>query len=410
MIAYGMLIWCLVQSLYAVGNPEWLHHYCPTFRSSSLEIPGASASEHQFEWAIIGGGPAGIITVAVLLELGIDPSHIVWIDAEFAVGRLGKHYGEVPANNKAKRFIEFIELSKVLKGISSPAIDRLYALDPEKEYPLQVIIDPLQDITDHFLKSVPHVRGYLNALEYHSDSWTLLLDGCSLEAQRVVLALGSHPRDLSYSNDSQKIISLDDALRPSVLLQQVKADDTVAVFGGAHSAVLIMKWLSEMPVARIINFYRQPLQYPSADVAKCTMQGDILSGVAAAWARDVLDSDNPPSNIVRVKTSDASLRSWLPLCTKIIYAAGYERNDMPAVSGVSLQPYDVHTGIIGTHLFGIGIAFPEFVEDHVHNTCKFQIGLLDFMKFAQRMLPEWMHKDISEAALCLVDVVTVTVL
>ena len=59
------------------------------------------------EWAIIGSGPAGIIVLGVLLDLGTDPKSIVWIDPEFNVGRLGKYYASVPGNAKTKTYIEF---------------------------------------------------------------------------------------------------------------------------------------------------------------------------------------------------------------------------------------------------------------------------------------------------------------
>ena len=32
------------------------------------------------EWAIIGAGPAGIIVIGLLLDMGTDPKSIVWVD------------------------------------------------------------------------------------------------------------------------------------------------------------------------------------------------------------------------------------------------------------------------------------------------------------------------------------------
>src|SRR5437868_14863358 len=61
------------------------------------------------EWAIIGAGPAGIIVLGLLLDLGTDPKSIVWVDPEFNVGRMGKYYSTVPGNAKTKTYIEFLQ-------------------------------------------------------------------------------------------------------------------------------------------------------------------------------------------------------------------------------------------------------------------------------------------------------------
>ena len=34
----------------------------------------------DYEWAIVGAGPAGIILIGLLLDLGTDPKSIVWIE------------------------------------------------------------------------------------------------------------------------------------------------------------------------------------------------------------------------------------------------------------------------------------------------------------------------------------------
>ena len=37
------------------------------------------------DWLIVGAGPAGIATAGVLIDLGIDPHTMVWLDPEFNV-------------------------------------------------------------------------------------------------------------------------------------------------------------------------------------------------------------------------------------------------------------------------------------------------------------------------------------
>lgn len=348
-----------------------------------------------YDWAVVGGGPGGIITVAVLLDVGISPEKILWIDPEFGVGRMGKYFGTVPANNKAKLLVEFLHMCPVFDAVQTPAVQRLHAADQEKEYPLQFIIDPLQDITTYFLTRVHSVRSSLAALDFYDDMWNLTVGDCQQRARRVVLAIGSHPRHLDWGPYPE--IPLECALNRNELAKVVTASDTVAVVGGAHSAVLVLKFLCDLNVARIVNFYKTPLYYrPAEEQAAreigCTLHGDPLQGLAAQWAREVLDV-NPPGNLIRIKTSDAALKAWLPICTKIIYAAGFEQNPLPPISGATVN-YDPRTGVIGPHLFGIGLAFPELIDTGT-GTCQFSIGLRDFMRTAQKMVPEWMHKEIS---------------
>lgn len=342
------------------------------------------------EWAVVGAGVAGISALGALGDAHVPLSQIIWIDRDFKVGRMGEYYTNVPANNKARHLVEFWRMCKTFTQIPSPAFQQLLALDPAQECTLSYIVAPLQDVTDYVLRRVRGVVGQVDTLEFVHDAWDISVGGKWYRAKRVILAIGAHPRSLGYACEQE--IPLDLALDKDKLSQLVTPHDTVAVVGGAHSAVLIMKFLCDIGVARIINFYRTPLYYLSQEeqLARAVLQNDPLSGTAAEWAREVLDK-NPPAHLIRIKTSDAALKAWMPICTKIVYAAGYERNPLPSIVGATCD-YNPATGIIGPHLFGLGLAFPEYTEDGRGNG-KFQIGVRDFMRFVQRMMPEWMHKS-----------------
>ena len=87
----------------------------------------------------------------------------------------------------------------------------------------------------------------------------------------VVLATGSHPRTLDYQCSHE--IPLDCALDKQVLSQMIESTDSIAVIGSLHSAVLVLKSLSELPVKRILNFYKHQLEYEKPEIG--------LMGVAA---------------------------------------------------------------------------------------------------------------------------------
>ena len=341
------------------------------------------------DWVVIGAGPAGISTVGVLLSLGVLQDRITWLDPEFNVGRLST-FPTVVANNKSKFFIKFIESCKTFTECVPKAIEKLKELDPEKEYPLSNIIDPLQEITSCILKKVKSFKFNLQSLHFENDSWQVGVNNQTLTAYNVVLATGSHPKTLNYEEHKSKEIPLDKALDKSYLEKLLTPEDVVAVVGASHSGILILKYLSELSIKKIINFYHKPILYP-IDMGTWTLNDENgIKGVAAEWAKNVLEK-NPPANLIRLKSSPEIIKEVFPTCTRIVYSIGFERNDLPNVNGNSDLNYDAKTGVIATRLFGIGIAFPE---QHVNpiGDVEYKIGLNSFIEYAQRIIPCWMQK------------------
>lgn len=341
--------------------------------------------ECDYDWAIVGAGPAGIIVIGLLLDLGVEPSRIAWVDPEFNVGRIGKYYATVPGNAKTKVYIEFLSSCHAFQEANSPAFDKLYDLDPEVEYPLGVVVEPLVDISRYLCTKVHCKKGTICSLNFINDVWQIGMSNTPcVSASHVVLATGSHPKKLDY--DCKHEIPLDIALDKSALSTYVSHKDTIAVVGSAQSAILLLKYLSELQCGRIINFYRHPIEFGGESG---------LKAATARWAHDVL-LKTPPANLLRLYNSCDALKAWLPICTKIIYAVGYERNELPTIANAPYLNFEDRNGILGPRLFGIGIAFPEKFEDEKGQTIS-RIGLMSFMEYAQEMLPHWMATKISLA-------------
>lgn len=343
-------------------------------------------------WVVIGAGPAGISAVGLLLELKIPAKAITWIDKKFNVGRLGESYSNVPSNIQTKYFVQFINSCKTFQKIDSPAIEKLFNYDPESEYPLHIIVDPLRDITNYLCTQVVAIKDNLQSLDFYDDLWHVGISNRKITAYNVILATGSHPRTLDYSCNAVQV-SLDIALDKTLLAEQLNPQDSVAVVGSSHSAILILKYLSELPVKRIINFYNKPLQYAIPNPSGVINEWGGLKGVTARWALEVLEK-NPPANLVRIFNSPAALDAWLSICNKIIYAVGFERNELPLITNnpQCYSSYDSSSGIIAPRLFGIGIAFPEQVYD-TNGKPQLGIGLNDFIEYAQRVMPLWMKRS-----------------
>jgi len=88
----------------------------------------------------------------------------------------------------------------------------------------------------------------------------------------------------------------------------------------------------------------------------------------------------------------------LPSCTHVVQAIGYRNNALPRLEnekGVLDVKYDNETagftdqtGKEVKGLYGAGIAFPERVTDPEKNV-EHAVGLWKFMKYLQRVVPEW---------------------
>lgn len=62
----------------------------------------------EYVWTVVGAGPAGIAAVGKLIDHGVLPASIAWIDPEFTAGDLGAKWRAVPSNTSVKLFINYL--------------------------------------------------------------------------------------------------------------------------------------------------------------------------------------------------------------------------------------------------------------------------------------------------------------
>ncbi|MDR3646769.1 MAG: FAD-dependent oxidoreductase [Candidatus Babeliales bacterium] len=342
------------------------------------------------DWLIVGAGPAGIATIGVLLDLGTLPKRITWVDPEFNVGKLS-NYKNVDANTKNKFFVRFLESCKTFAAMVPDSIEKLKMLNPEQEYLLSSIVEPLEKITNALMNKVNVIQGKMDSLYFENDLWNVGVNEKNITADHVVLATGSYAKRLEYNEYKDKEIKFDDAIDKEILKTIVKKDDVVAVIGSAHSAILLLKYLTEAGVQKIYNFYTKAICYPT-DMGGWVLYDQIgLTGVAAYWAKNVLEKGRAP-HIERIYSNKENLDKILPICTKIIYAIGFERNKLPLIQQNPNLEYNQKNGVIGKRLFGIGIAFPE-IKVCPEGTVEYRIGLPSFLDYAQRVVPTWVKKN-----------------
>lgn len=77
--------------------------------------------------------------------------------------------------------------------------------------------------------------------------------------------------------------------------EAIDIQDTIAVFGSSHSAIIVLHHLVSLGVKKIINFYRSPCRYAVDLGGSIFFDNTGLKGQAATWARENLDGTWPPN-------------------------------------------------------------------------------------------------------------------
>jgi thioredoxin reductase len=339
------------------------------------------------DWVVIGAGPAGIAAVGELLDHGVTPKKIAWIDPSFKVGDLGHYWSQVSSNTTVKLFNDFLMHCRSFgydRHKKRFAFDSLSAGDTCK---LAFIIEPLAFVTKELQLQVEVIHQTVEKIRLVDGCWRMTFtDETMHTAKNVILATGATPRSLPRT-EGVTPISLYDALDPAKLSKRCDANDRVAVFGSSHSAVIILRELLEIGVKEVVNFYRQPLRFAVPLEDWILFDDTGLKGTTAVWARENLHG-KLPQRLKRVLSSDENVRQMMPLCTKVIEAVGFN-NRSPVIEDYPEHPYNPYNGIIAPGLFGIGIGFPESKTDPFGNV-EFRVGLWKFISYLDRALPLWL--------------------
>ncbi|MCB0406668.1 MAG: NAD(P)-binding domain-containing protein [Bdellovibrionales bacterium] len=335
-----------------------------------------------FEWAVVGAGPAGIAAVGKLIDRGVKPENIAWVDPTFKVGDLGNKWREVSSNTSVKLFWQFLKTCKAFNYDKAPPFE-IEKLAPEKTCLLRYIADPLQWVTDHLCETVTTFKSEIHSLEQENQLWYLKGHQKSFSAKSVILALGAQPKKLNFPN--LKEIPLEQALDKSKLPNL--EGETVAVFGASHSAMIVLQNLLSASAKKVINFYQSPLKFAVFFEDWILFDNTGLKGQSAEWARRHI-LGKLPENLERVQSSDPEFHKILAQCQSVVYTIGFERRALPKVHQMGPLTHNEYNGIIAPGLFGLGIGFPQRVEDCYGNV-EYNVGLWKFMLYLDKVLPLW---------------------
>ncbi|MDO8953956.1 MAG: pyridine nucleotide-disulfide oxidoreductase [Gammaproteobacteria bacterium] len=337
-----------------------------------------------FAWAVIGAGPAGIAAVGKLLDQGIEGKSILWIDPSFTVGDFGTKWRKVSSNTRVALFTRFFNACQSFEYNKAPHF-AIQDADQEQTCQLELAADPLLWISENLRNKVHCITAKAQKLKLHNRTWEISLDDKTLYAKSVILGMGAEAKSLRFPEVQE--IPMTTALNPELLKAACNPNDTIAVFGASHSAIIILKaLLEECNVKKVVNFYLSPLRYAVYFDDYILYDDTGLKGKTAVWAREYIDGVMP-EKLERVLSTQEHLANVLPQCNKAIYATGFEKRHI-IVEGLQSLAYNDRNGIIAPGLFGFGIGFPEAKEDP-YGTVELRVGLWKFMDYLNRIMPLW---------------------
>jgi cation diffusion facilitator CzcD-associated flavoprotein CzcO len=339
----------------------------------------------QYKWTVIGAGPAGIAAVGRLLDYGITPEKIAWVDPDFAAGDLGNKWRAVTSNTVASLFLEYLNASPSFRFHEAPPF-KLLEVDPGETCLLDLVADPLVWISEHLRQRVTVLRAMATELHLRNRHWIIETRQGTITSERVILAVGAIPKKLAYPDLVE--IPLEVAVDPEKLAKASLDGATVAVFGSSHSTMIALPHLLAQPVKRVVNFYRSPLRY-AVSLGNWTAFDDVgLKGRAARWARENIDGVYP-ERLDRLSIHSPEFGERLAQCDHVVYTVGFERRQLPRTPQWQRLQYNPTSGILAPGLFGFGIAFPECRTDPLGFT-EHRVGLYKFMQYLNSVLPLWM--------------------
>jgi cation diffusion facilitator CzcD-associated flavoprotein CzcO len=339
-----------------------------------------------YAWTVIGAGPAGIAAVGKLLDHGIAPEEIAWLDPAFSAGDLGAKWRSVSSNTQVGFFLSYLNDSPAFRFSAAPPMP-LGEVDPEETCALALVADPLVWVSDHLRERVETFETTATALFLERRQWRIDTQQQQLTSTNVILAVGAVPKRLDYPQLSE--IPVEVALDPDKLADETLDDATIAVFGSSHSSMIVLPHLLRHPVKKVINFYRSPLRYAVYLDDWILFDDSGLKGRAADWARENIDGVLP-DRLERCWVSSPDFEEKLAACDRVVYTVGFERRTLPETPQWGQLDYNPNNGVLAPGLFGLGIAFPARATDR-YGYVEYRVGLKKFIDHLDAVLPLWLR-------------------
>lgn len=339
---------------------------------------------------IIGGGPAGIISVCVYHNK-YPNKKIIWVDDTFNVGNLSA-YPNVYANTPYAKMIVFITMMYDLIG--APYKMELCNELEHNYFKLGCLCNEFKKITEIIKEfhMITTVRDRIISIKKSNYSWLCTGNKDNYMADKILLATGCIHKSLPYNKPQ---ISIKEALNPKVLIKKNLKLKKLLVCGNSHSGILILKNLYDCGFENITCVYKHPIKIPFNKDGIEIFDQSGLRGVAKDWVEANILPENK-THIKFIKYGD-NINDIVEGCDYIIYAIGLKQAVLPTIETYTTNGhqhnasrcytdyrFDPETGKLCEGVYGIGVGFPAHYI--LGDDLECEVGIFEFLERANQIL------------------------
>lgn len=324
----------------------------------------------NYKLCIVGTGAAGLLTLFSLSFTKIPPEEIVLIDPYHDGGDLQRKWSSVVSNTIWKQMLDILRAKGLATEVQAAEWNDL---DPAKPALLARYIQLLRHTTKSYAQRCETLYGFVTKIQEEEGQIRVSYGkGDSFKAKVCIVATGCDPKTLGYPIPT---IPLEIALNPERLKHYVQPNQTVSVFGLAHSGTLILRNLHSLR-ANTHAFYKGETPFLFArdgeyDGIKQESEAIADSIMAGSFSQTALHPF----------TNTAELIRWTRRSDWVIYATGFQRTAL-----TSEFTYNGATGQVEglPNTWGFGIAFPNQAADGVH----WDVSLPSFFSHIEAQIPK----------------------
>ncbi len=375
------------------------------------------ARTRQYEFVVIGAGPAGILAVAALLKKGIPNEGILWIDPEFKVGSFGKQWASVPGNTEVGKYITvYQQIFAMIEKQYQASYDKelflmINALKSKYACSLKAAAEPLQLMTNLMCGIVDSIAAMVININQIASGLSLLVADKQKEysvyiASKVIIATGAEAKSvLIPSKESSKVLPLEIALSTENLQKFMENNPGrlihVALIGSSHSAALATMNLIKADV-RVTQFMNKEYRFASCvhdekGIKRTQYDNTGLKGQVAHWTKLLLANQKRYAcqwQVVKGDLDDLSKYSHIVSAIGLQAVDTLKINGKPSASLLSSYNRETtETGLAG--IFVLGAGYPRQVRDF-SGEIENNVGVTKFWPDFQCAVETWVKKPMLE--------------
>lgn len=327
----------------------------------------------MYDYTIIGYGVTGMLVLAILQANNVDLSKVCVIDTYFDGGALLRDYGSVISNTPLSKCIDGLKL--ISPEYTIPEEYKHH--DLSKTTPLRIISNIIKDFTKDLLHKIDTIQDTVLRIEKNIH-FKISTRKSEIESNKLILCQGANQKALDCELSS---IPIHIALNKELLKNYIKPNDSVLVFGTAHSGCLVLENLYELNI-KTSAVYKGSKPFLFARDGEY----DGIKEEAARIADSIINNEYTNLNLIHISQIDKILKS-IKKCNWVIYCIGFETSTIPC--NFDLTKYDKSSGKILEidKAFGFGIAYPSLAPDSIH----VDVGIISFIEHIQKQIQLLLH-------------------